>query len=59
MFFSGANFNLHLAAIRGRTLRPYRDAEFGFYAVIVVSSVLMICAVLILSLIHIFRAGQT
>ena len=47
MFFSGANFNLHLAAIRGRTLRPYRDAEFGFYAVIVVSSVLMICAVLI------------
>ncbi len=31
MFLSGANFNLHLLAIKKRTLSPYRDPEFGFY----------------------------
>ena len=39
MFLSGANFNLHLAAIRGRSLRPYRDSEFRFYTVLVAASI--------------------
>ena len=47
MFLSGANFNLHLAAIRGRSLRPYRDSEFRFYTVLVAASIMMICAVLL------------
>lgn len=42
MFLSGANFNLHLAAIRGRSLRPYRDSEFRFYTVLVAASIMMI-----------------
>ncbi len=52
MFLSGANFNLHLAAIRGRTLRPYRDSEFCFYSAVVGGSILLICAVLICVGIH-------
>ncbi|MDY9921300.1 MAG: TrkH family potassium uptake protein [Synergistota bacterium] len=31
MFLSGANFNLHLLAIKNRTLSPYKDPEFSFY----------------------------
>ena len=31
MFLSGANFNLHLLAIKKRSLTPYNDPEFGFY----------------------------
>ncbi|MDO4559466.1 MAG: potassium transporter TrkG [bacterium] len=52
MFLSGANFNLHLTAIRGRTLRPYRDSEFCFYSVVVGGSILLICAVLMREGIH-------
>lgn len=52
MFLSGANFNLHLAAIRGRTLAPYRDSEFNFYSVVVGGSILLICAVLMRDGIH-------
>lgn len=35
MFLSGANFNLHLLAIRNKSLKPYRDPEFLFYFKIV------------------------
>lgn len=31
MFLSGANFNLHLLAIKKRSLIPYKDPEFIFY----------------------------
>lgn len=31
MFISGANFGLHLLAIKNRTLKPYKDPEFKFY----------------------------
>ena len=31
MFLSGANFNLHLLAIRNKSLAPYKDPEFSFY----------------------------
>ncbi len=31
MFLSGANFNLHLLAIRKKSLLPYKDPEFVFY----------------------------
>ena len=47
MFISGANFNLHLAAIRGKTLKPYKDSEFRFYTAIVLGASLMVCAVLL------------
>ena len=32
MFLSGANFNLHLMAVRTRSLAPYKDPEFRFYS---------------------------
>lgn len=44
MFLSGANFNLHLLALRGRTLSPYKDPEFKFYTGVVLLSTAMICA---------------
>ena len=50
MFLSGANFNLHLAAIRGRTLTPYRDPEFKFYTGVVVAATVIICAAVLSSL---------
>jgi len=31
MFLSGANFNLHLLAIKKKSLNPYKDPEFVFY----------------------------
>ncbi|WP_281679959.1 TrkH family potassium uptake protein [Synergistes jonesii] len=47
MFIAGANFNLHLAALRGKSFRPYKDSEFHFYAAVVTGAALMICAVLL------------
>jgi trk system potassium uptake protein TrkH len=31
MFLSGANFNLHLLALKKKSLNPYKDPEFLFY----------------------------
>lgn len=45
MFLSGANFNLHLIAVRRRSLAPYRDPEFKFYTGVVLIATLLICAV--------------
>ncbi len=44
MFLCGANFTLHLAALRGRSLKPYREPEFCFYTGVVVIATAMICA---------------
>ena len=44
MFLSGANFNLHLLAIKNKTLKPYMDPEFCFYSEIIFIST---CAVAI------------
>ena len=41
-FIAGANFNLLLLAIKNRSVRPYRDPEFCFYAKIVGFSTLVI-----------------
>lgn len=46
MFLSGANFSLHLAAISGKTLRPYKDPEFRFYTAVVLAATAAMCAVL-------------
>lgn len=42
MLLSGANFNLHLLAIKNKTLKPYKDPEFRFYINIILIST---CAV--------------
>lgn len=42
MFLSGANFSLHLLAVRNRSLRPYKDPEFLFYTGIVIFSTALI-----------------
>lgn len=42
MFLSGANFSLHLLAVKNKTLKPYKDPEFCFYSKIILFS---ICAV--------------
>lgn len=42
MFVSGANFGLHLLAIKNRTLKPYRDPEFKFYTGVALLSTLVI-----------------
>lgn len=39
MFFSGANFTLHVLSIRNKTFSPYRDTEFRLYTGIVCSFV--------------------
>ena len=44
MFFCGANFTLHFAALRARSARPYKDPEFLFYTGAILSATLMICA---------------
>lgn len=42
MFLSGANFNLHLLAIKNKSLSPYRDPEFGFYVKVISVAVLAV-----------------
>lgn len=42
MFVSGANFGLHLLAIKNRTLKPYRDPEFKFYSGVALLSTFVI-----------------
>lgn len=41
-FISGANFNLHILAIKQRSLKPYRDPEFCFYSKIIAFSTIAI-----------------
>ena len=43
MFLSGANFNLHLMAVRTRSLAPYKDPEFRFYSGIVLAATFFLC----------------
>lgn len=42
MFLSGANFNLHLLAIKNKSLSPYRDPEFRFYVKTVLAAALAV-----------------
>lgn len=42
MFLSGANFSLHLLALKNRSLQSYKDPEFAIYAKIVIFSTLSI-----------------
>lgn len=44
MFACGANFTLHFAALRARTLKPYKEPEFLFYTGVVVIATALICA---------------
>lgn len=42
MFLAGMNFNLHLLALKNRSVKPYRDSEFRCYLTIVLAAVAMI-----------------
>lgn len=44
MFACGANFTLHLAALRARSLKPYKEPEFLFYLGVVLAATALICA---------------
>lgn len=44
MFASGANFGLHLLAIKNKSLKPYRDPEFKFYFGVALVSTILIAA---------------
>lgn len=50
MFACGANFTLHFAALRARSLKPYKEPEFFFYTGVVVIATALICA-------HLLRQG--
>lgn len=43
MFACGANFTLHFAALRARTLKPYKEPEFLFYTGVIVIATALIC----------------
>ncbi len=47
MFLCGANFTLHFAALRARTLTPYKEPEFLFYLGTVFAATSLICAQLL------------
>ncbi len=48
MFVCGANFNLHLAALRARTPKPYKEPEFIFYTATVAAATVLVCAPLLI-----------
>lgn len=50
MFACGANFTLHFAALRARSLKPYKEPEFLFYSGVVVIATALVCS-------HLFWQG--
>jgi trk system potassium uptake protein TrkH len=49
MFFAGINFLLHFRALRGDFISMYRNKEFGFYAAVVVITIVVTTCVLYIS----------